>query len=111
MMMETTKLMQPVVDANKIAFQTWYQSVSAMQDQAEQMMNYVWNQAPMVPESSKKAFNEWVSLLRKERENMKKTVDQGFDSLEQLLIGKEKKQEEKAEKAKSSTSSSKAASA
>jgi hypothetical protein len=102
MMMETTQFVQPVVNANKIAFQTWFQSVSAMQDQAEQMMNYVWNQTPMVPESSKKVVNEWVNLLKKERENVKKTVDQSFESLEQLLAGTEAKQE----KAKSTASSS-----
>lgn len=94
-MMEGMKLVQPVMNANKIAFQTWFQSVSAMQDQAEQMMNYVWKQSPMVPESSKKVVNEWANLLKKERENMKKTVDQSFERFEQLLAGTEAQQEKK----------------
>jgi hypothetical protein len=105
MMMEA-KWMQPIVDANKIAFQTWFQSLSAMQDQTEKMMHTLWNQAPVVPESSKKMFNEWVDMFKKGRENMKKTVDQGFDTWEQFLAGTESKQDDKNEKAKSSTAKS-----
>ena len=105
-MMEAMKFVQPVMNANKIAFQTWFQSVSAMQDQAEQMMNYAWKQSPMVPESSKKMVNEWMSMFKKERENVKKTVDHSFEQFEQLLGGTESKPEEKTKSSSSSKSAS-----
>ncbi len=90
------KWMQPIVDANKIAFQTWFHSVSAMQDQTEKMVNTLWSQSPVVPESSRKMFNEWADMLKKGRDNVKQTVDQGFDTWEQLLSGPESKQDNKA---------------
>jgi len=102
-MMEA-KWMQPIVDANKIAFQTWFHSVSAMQDQTEKMMNTLWSQSPVVPESNRKMFNEWVDMFKKGRDNMKKTVDQGFDAWEQFLAGPENKQDDKTEKTKSTSS-------
>jgi hypothetical protein len=108
-MMEA-KWIQPIVDANKVAFQTWFQSVSAMQDQTEKVMNTIWNQTPMMPESSKKMFHDWVDMCKKGREEMKKTVDQGFQTWEQFLASPEGKPEDKAEKAKSSTSKTSSAS-
>lgn len=105
-----TKWMQPVLNVNKIAFQGWYQAVSSMQDQAEKMMYNAWKQAPVVPESSKQLLSQWVELCKKERENLKKTVDQGFETFEKFVADSEKKaetankHEEKGGKSKSATS-------
>lgn len=100
-MMET-KWLQPILDVNRNAFQVWYQSASQMQEQTEQMLNQIWDQAPMAPEGSKKVLNQWSELFKKEQEIMKKTVDQGFDTMEQLLAGQEPKQEKKEDKAEKS---------
>lgn len=107
-MMET-QLMQPIVGAPKVAFQTWFQSVSAMQDQTMKVMDTLWSQVPIVPEKNKKMLAEWTDTFQKGREEMKKVIDHGFDTWEQVLFGAEKTQDTKAEGAKSSTS--KAASA
>ena len=107
-MMEA-KLMQPVVDANKVAFQAWFQSVSAMQDQTMKVMDNLWSQAPIVPEKNKKMLAEWTDTFQKGRSEMKKVIDHGFDTWEQVIFGSEKTQDTKAEGTKSS--SSKAASA
>ncbi len=106
-----TKWMRPVLDANKIAFQGWYQAVSSMQDQAEKMLHNTFEQFPVAPESSKQLFGQWVDLCKKERENLKKTVDQSFEAFEKLMAGQEKKHEEKEEKnGKSKPATSKTAS-
>lgn len=115
-MMET-KWIQPVLEVNKFAFQGWYQAVSSMQDQAEKMMHNSWEQVPVVPESSKQLLSQWVKLCKKERENLKKTVDQGFETFEKFMAGPENKaepekqpeekseeKEEKGGKSKSATS-------
>lgn len=99
-----TKWMRPVLDVHKAAFQGWYQSVSSLQDQAEQMMHSVWDQVPVLPESSKQMLNLWTDLYKKEQENIKSTVDLGFEAFEQILGEPEKKQETKPEKSKSASS-------
>lgn len=96
-MMET-KWIQPVLEVNKFAFQGWYQAVSSMQDQAEKMMYNTWDQSPVMPESSKQLLSQWVELCKKERDNFKKTVDQGFETLEKFMAEPAKKHEEKEEK-------------
>ncbi len=98
-----TKWMQPVLETNKIAFQAWYSSVSSMQDQAEQMMDLAWNQVPVVPESNKKLLREWTNLFKKERDNLKKMMDEGLETFERLFFAQVEGKEEKAEKSKSST--------
>ncbi|MBS3780405.1 MAG: hypothetical protein KGY41_08420 [Desulfovermiculus sp.] len=103
------QLMQPIVGAHKVAFQTWFQSVSAMQDQTMKVMDNLWSQVPIVPEKNRKMFTEWTDTLQKGRAEMKKVIDQGFDTWEQVLFGPEKTQDTKAEGTKSSPS--KAASA
>ncbi|MFP4587982.1 MAG: hypothetical protein ACLFM3_08050 [Desulfohalobiaceae bacterium] len=97
--------MQPVLESNKMAFQVWYQTVSHMQDQAEQVLDQLWEQSPVAPEAGKKAYKEWIELCKKERENLKKTWEQGFETWENLLAGAEPAQQQKPEKAKQQSSS------
>ena len=73
------------------------------------MMDTLWSQFPIVPEKNKKMFAEWTDTLQKGREEIKKVIDHGFDSWEQVLLGPEETQATKTEGTKSSTS--KAASA
>jgi hypothetical protein len=107
-MMEA-KWMKPILEANKAAVQCWYQSVSNMQDQTEQMLSQIWDQAQLVPEDSKKICQQWMELCKKERQNLQRTLEQGFETMEQFLTAPGAKQQEKAQK--SSAAASKSASA
>ncbi|MFO8032583.1 MAG: hypothetical protein R6U22_08570 [Desulfohalobiaceae bacterium] len=104
-MMEA-KWMKPVLEANKAAVQSWYQSVSSMQDQTEQILTELWDQAPLVPEENKKICKQWMEMCKKERQNMQKTLEQGFETMEKFLSFPAAKQEESSEKTKATASKS-----
>jgi len=86
--METANIAKQVISFQKSLFDNTYNAVTAMQDNSENMMNGILKQFPWVTEEVKKPLNESIASIKKTRNDYKKTVDQGFDKLEELIGGK-----------------------
>ncbi len=83
--MDQKHIIKQVIDFNKATFENTYNAVVLLQDQAERMASTVMDQAAWMPEESKKAVNEWVKAYKKGREDIKKSVEHGFEQAESFV--------------------------
>lgn len=83
--MELNQMTKSMMDFQKLTFNNTFNTFILLQDQAEKMSRGFVEQNPIIPQQSKDAFNEWLDLGKKARDDYKKTIDEGFKNLENSL--------------------------
>jgi hypothetical protein len=83
-MMDPKKMTTNMIEAYKTTFNTSFSTLMMLQEQMERMANLYWGQIINVPEEAKKGLNEWTKSYKKNCEDFKKMVDDGFKNLESL---------------------------
>ncbi len=76
--MDMRMMMLQLIDGQKAFFANGFATLDAMQDGAEKTVNDVMNQALCMPAVSKGALNDWYSLVRKSRDDMRKSIDDAY---------------------------------
>jgi phage-related protein len=89
-MMEYNQFAKQAIDFQKNAFNSWYNAVTMVQDQAAAAVETMMNQTSLVPEDGRQAIKSWVSACQKERNRFKSYVDDSFFGLEKRLSPKGK---------------------
>ena len=74
-----------MLDANKATFDNAFRAMVMLQEQAEKMTGTLVEQAAWLPEEGKKAIREWIEVCKKGREEYKKTVDDAYKKLAELV--------------------------
>jgi hypothetical protein len=74
--MEPKHVVKQMIDFNKTAFESGFNTMVMLQDQAERMVKNFMEQSPWVPEEGKKALNDWISPFKSARDDLKRTVDE-----------------------------------
>lgn len=77
--------LKEIFEANKMAFENTYQTVCTFQNQAEEFSNMCLKQFDLAPQSVQKAQSDFMKLVNTERDNWKKTIDMGFQSMEKMF--------------------------
>ena len=95
-MMDPKKLGQQMIDLSKNTVDNSFNTMMMLQEQMERMANLYWGQMVNVPDEVKKGMTEWTKSYKKNCEDFKKSVDEGFKKLETFF-----QEAEKTEKAKS----------
>jgi polyhydroxyalkanoate synthesis regulator phasin len=80
--MEVNKFAKQMIEFQKATFNNTFSTISMLQDQSEKMINTFLEQNPMLPKQNKDAFNEWLKVCKKARDDYKKTIDESFKNLE-----------------------------
>lgn len=75
-----------MIEMNKAAFETTFNTVALLQDQLQMMGNLAIEQAQWIPTEGKKVSDEWMNACRKGRDNFKKAMDEGFAKAEAFLV-------------------------
>jgi hypothetical protein len=83
-MMDPKNLNKQMVDFCKTNFDNSFATLMMLQEQMERMGNLFWGQVLNVPEEAKKGLSEWTKTQKKNCDNFKKAVDEGFKNLEAL---------------------------
>jgi len=83
-MMDPQKMNKHLVDFCKANFDNSFATLMMLQEQMDRMGNLFWGQVINVPEEAKKGLNEWTKNYKKNCDNFKKAVDEGFKNLEAL---------------------------
>jgi hypothetical protein len=84
-MMEANKIAKQMIEFQKAAFNNTFNSIAMMQDQSEKMVQNLMQQNPALPKQSTDAFNEWLKMCKKARDDYKNAVEEGFKNLENLF--------------------------
>ena len=74
-----------MVSFNKKVFENTFNAVVAFQDQSESLFKGMLGQAPWLREDNKTGVGEWVKSCKKTRDDFRKSVDDGFKKLEELI--------------------------
>jgi polyhydroxyalkanoate synthesis regulator phasin len=88
--MEMQKMGKQMINFQKNLFENSYHAMNMVCEQTETMMNSFIKQMPMVPENSKQVMDDMLGFYKKSRDDFKKTVDDGFNRMEDIFIPKEK---------------------
>lgn len=84
-MMDMKKMAQDLVQMQKTAFEQSYQTMSLLQAQMERLGQMYWGQLSSYPEEMKKGMTEWHASYKKQCEQFKTMVDNGFKHMEAWL--------------------------
>jgi hypothetical protein len=79
--MEPKQVVKQMIDFNKTAFESGFNTMVMLQDQAERMVKIFMEQSPWVPEEGKKALNDWISPLKSARDDLKRTVEENVNKV------------------------------
>jgi hypothetical protein len=83
-MMDSKKMGKQMMDLYQTNFDNSFSAMMTLRDQMERMTNLFWGQMVNLPEEAKKGLNEWTKSHKKNCEDFKKMVDDGFKNLESL---------------------------
>jgi len=83
--MEASQIAKQLIGFQKTVFDSSYNTLSVVQDQAENMITNVMGKFPGVTEDGKKQMNQTFSFNKKAREDIKKSIEEGYAKLENLL--------------------------
>jgi hypothetical protein len=83
-MMDPKKMGKQMIDFYQTTFTTSFSALMTLQEQMERMANLFWGPMINIPEEAKKGLNELTKSHKKNCEDFKKMVDDGFKNLESL---------------------------
>jgi len=83
--MDQKDIFLQMVSFNKKAFENTFNAVVVFQDQSESLFKSMLDQASWLPEDKKAGVGEWVKSYKKTRDDYRKSVDDGFKKLEELI--------------------------
>jgi hypothetical protein len=86
--METTQFAKQTLGFQKTILENSFNAMILAQDQTEKMVNGYLDQLPLVTADSKKSLQTSTDMAKKARDDFKKSVDDGFSKIEELLEDK-----------------------
>ena len=84
--MDQRDMFLQMVSFNKKVFENTFNAVVAFQDQSESLFKGMLGQAPWLREDNKTGVGDWVKSCKKTRDDFRKSVDDGFKKLEELVV-------------------------
>lgn len=83
--METTKFTKQALGFQKTILENSFNAMIMVQDQTEKMVNGYLEQLPWVTADGKKSLQTSIDMAKKVRDDFKKSVDDGFNKIEEIL--------------------------
>ena len=85
--MDPTRIAEQMISFQKNMFDTTFNTIVVLQDQAERMTSTLVDQAAWLPPEAKKAIDEWIKSYKKGREDYRKMVYDSFDNMARSFAG------------------------
>jgi hypothetical protein len=83
--MEANQITKQALDFQKGVFSSWYGAMSIVQDQAALAVDTMLNQASWISDERRQAMLSWVSTCKKERDRLKRYLEDSLSGLEKYL--------------------------
>ena len=87
--METTKFAKQTLGFQKTIFENSFNALIMVQDQTEKMVNGYLDQLPWVTGEGKKSLQASIEIAKNARDDFNKAVEDGFNTIEEVLVEKE----------------------
>ena len=89
-MMAYNQITKQAIDFQKTAFNSWYNAVTMVLDQAAVAVETMMNQTSLVPQDGRQAIKGWLNACQAERNRFKSYVEDSFSGLEKHLAPQSK---------------------
>ena len=76
-----------MIQFNKTAFDNSYKAMETLGRQNEKITNSLLEESVWLPEGGKKAVKEWMQVYKKGCDDLKKTADQNYKTVEEFFTG------------------------
>ncbi|MGB3223384.1 MAG: hypothetical protein WBB23_11340 [Desulforhopalus sp.] len=86
--METTQFAKQTLGFQKTILENSFNVMNTVQDQTEKMVNSYFDQMPWVTADGKKSLQTSLDMAKKFRNDFKKSIDDGYLKIEEILDGK-----------------------
>ena len=87
--MDFKKNGKQIMDFYKTAFDNSFNTMCAIQEQAEKMVTAALQQAPLFPKEGNKLINDWLNAYKQGRDSYKATVDENFRKMDEYFSASE----------------------
>jgi polyhydroxyalkanoate synthesis regulator phasin len=84
--MENSKTVKQLIDYQKAAFETSFNSVLMLQEQTSKVLDNMLQQSPWLPAQAKAFVSEWTNIYKKVTTDFKEAADQNYSKMEEFLI-------------------------
>ena len=83
--MENKEIVKQMMDLHKKSFDNYFLATAMIQDQAEKLLITFVHQMPGMNNGGREIVNQWISAYKKNRDDFKKAVDDGYAKVESFL--------------------------
>lgn len=80
------KIAKQMLDLQKATVDQSYNTMHAMQDHSEKLMQAVLEQALWIPDEGRQAVDGWINAVKKNEDDCKQMIDDYFTSVEQFFV-------------------------
>lgn len=84
----TTQFAKQTLGFQKTILENSFNTMNTIQDQTEKMVNSYLDQMPWVTADGKKSLQTSLDMVKKFRDNYKKSIDDGYCKIEEFLEDK-----------------------
>ncbi len=83
--MDQKHMFKQMFDFNKATFDTTFNAMVMLQEQAEKMASTILEQATWLPADGRKVITDWLDAYKKGRETFKRMIDESFQKVEEYF--------------------------
>jgi hypothetical protein len=85
--MDNKEIVKQMIDLHKTSFGNFFSTMVTLQDEAEKIMKTFVDRNPGITEEGKKVMEQLNSMYKKNRDEFKKAVDEGYEKVEGFFDG------------------------
>jgi len=83
--MDQKKIAKQFMEFNKTAFDSTFNTMTTLQDNAAKLVFGFIENNPLIPENGKTSINQYLKAYQKGRDDFKSTADENFKKMSDLI--------------------------
>ena len=86
--MKSNPMVKQMLDFQKTTFDNFFNAMVLVQEQGEKMTNTLFEQVSWLPEENKRLMDQWLTMAKKGRDDLKSAMDDNYKNVSDLLASK-----------------------
>jgi len=86
--MNSNPIVKQMLDFQKTTFDNIFNAMVLVQEQGEKLTNALFEQASWLPEENKRLMDQWLTMSKKGRDDLKSAMDDNYKNVSDLLASK-----------------------
>ncbi len=86
--MNSTQIVKQMFDFQRTSFDNFFNTLILVQEQGEKMTSTIFEQISWLPEENKRLMDQWLTMAKKGRDDLKSTMDDNYKNVSDLMASK-----------------------